>query len=47
MSDPTTDDPMTERSTDDTDIGWGDEAPADAEEDLRRYAEDRPPHWEP
>jgi hypothetical protein len=34
------------RSDDDTDIGWGDER-VDPDEASRRYADDRPPHWEP
>ena len=31
------------RSLDDTDVGWGEHAPADDDERLRR---DRPPHWD-
>jgi hypothetical protein len=33
-----------DRAPDDTDVGWG-ERPADADDDDRRYLEDRPPHW--
>lgn len=40
------DDPLSDRSADDTDTGWGDDSPAGLDDDLERYAEDRPPHWE-
>ena len=33
-----------ERSSDDSDVGWGERA-ADLPDDDRRYLEDRPPHW--
>ena len=36
--------PMGGRSTDDSDVGWG-ESPRRADDDERRYLEDRPPHW--
>jgi prolyl-tRNA editing enzyme YbaK/EbsC (Cys-tRNA(Pro) deacylase) len=32
------------RAPDDSDVGWG-ERPRDADDDDRRYLEDRPPHW--
>ncbi len=37
---------LPERSADDSDTGWGDEVPADPDEQTRKYVEDRPPHWE-
>ena len=36
--------PMGGCSTDDSDVGWG-EPPRRADDDERRYLEDRPPHW--
>jgi len=39
--------PPVERSLDDTDAGWGDEIRSDPDDDLRRYTDDLPPHWEP
>jgi hypothetical protein len=32
------------RAPDDSDVGWGEQAPEAGEAD-RRYLEDRPPHW--
>jgi CBS domain-containing protein len=40
------DDPLLpDRTTDETEVGWGDEAPDD-EDDTRRFVDDRPPHHE-
>jgi prolyl-tRNA editing enzyme YbaK/EbsC (Cys-tRNA(Pro) deacylase) len=36
--------PPPERAPDDSDVGWG-ERLSDADDDDRRYLEDRPPHW--
>lgn len=36
-----------ERSLDDTDAGWGDEVRSEPDEDLARFIDDVPPHWEP
>ena len=36
--------PMGGRSADDSDVGWG-EPPRRADDDERRYLDDRPPHW--
>jgi hypothetical protein len=33
-----------ERAPDDSDVGWG-ERLTDADDEDRRYLEDRPPHW--
>jgi hypothetical protein len=35
--------PLPERSTDDTDLGWGD--PPDETDDDERLLRDKPPHW--
>jgi hypothetical protein len=37
------DDPLPLQTTDDTDLGWGDEP---AEDDVRRLLDERPPHWD-
>ena len=36
--------PPGERASDDSDVGWGEQA-TEAPDDERRYLEDRPPHW--
>ncbi|WP_416973845.1 hypothetical protein [Streptomyces sp. 4F14] len=40
------DDPLDRPSSDDTDRGWGESAPAsgDAAADLRRFLDEKPPH---
>jgi len=43
---PDDDEVLPQRCADDTDTGWGDEQAPDPDEDVRRYDEDRPPHWE-
>lgn len=47
MTEPPDDDVLPDRSADDTDTGWGAEPAPDPDEDASRYAEERPPHWEP
>ena len=44
---PDDDEVLPQRGADDTDTGWGDEQATNPDEDVRRYDEDRPPHWEP
>jgi hypothetical protein len=42
------DDPLAQRSSDDTDRGWGERAPggnsADSAADLARFLDEKPPH---
>ncbi|MDN5381849.1 hypothetical protein QEP66_06965 [Streptomyces sp. LB8] len=38
------DDPLDQRSPDDTDHGWGERPDADAASDLRRFLDEKPPH---
>lgn len=39
------DDPLDERSSDDTDRGWGErQSGGDTADDLKRFLEEKPPH---
>ncbi|MFF5446889.1 hypothetical protein [Streptomyces sp. NPDC012888] len=38
------DDPLDQQSSDDTDRGWGERAPADSAADLARFLDEKPPH---
>jgi len=38
------DDPLPDQTVDDTDVGWGDDAPSADEDDVRRLLDERPPH---
>jgi hypothetical protein len=41
------DEPIPEQTTDDTDVGWGDDPRgAGEEDDVRRLLDERPPHHE-
>ena len=35
--------PLPDQTSDDTDIGWGDD-PREAEDDVQRLRDERPPH---
>jgi hypothetical protein len=43
---PDDDSVLPDQTRDDTDVGWGDDAPRDAaeDEDVRRLLDERPPH---
>ncbi|MEV3933779.1 hypothetical protein [Streptomyces sp. NPDC049944] len=38
------DDPLDRQSSDDTDQGWGERAPAGGASDLARFLDEKPPH---
>ncbi|MFJ8887829.1 hypothetical protein ACIRJR_31105 [Streptomyces sp. NPDC102402] len=38
------DDPLDRQSSDDTDRGWGERAPAGGAADLARFLDEKPPH---
>jgi hypothetical protein len=43
MTDATPEPTLPEQTSDDTDVGWGDERPSD-DDDVRRLLDERPPH---
>ncbi len=39
------DEPLPSQTTDDTDVGWGEDG-GDDNDDVRRLLDERPPHYE-
>ena len=38
------DEPLPEQTTDDTDLGWGEDPSRDDDADVQRLLDERPPH---